>query len=74
MAIPLDPASPHYGVVMRAQTSTVATVLTTQTKVDENLLRARGNPDTLAELLRRMEQEDLKLSRMAGGDIKTDDP
>lgn len=68
LAMPLDPASEQFGVVMRAQTSTMATVLATQTRADENRLRATHRPDVLAALLDRIEQEDLKLSRMVGGD------
>ena len=74
LAMPLDPASEQFGVVMRAQTSTVATVLATQTRADENRLRASNNPDRLAELLVRMNQEDLKLSHLANGEIKIYDP
>lgn len=74
LAMRLDPASEQFGVVMRAQTSTVATVLATQTRADENRLRASNNPDRLAELLARIAQEELKLSRMAWGDVKTHDP
>jgi hypothetical protein len=63
--MPLDPESEQFGVLMRAQTSTMATVLATQTRADENRLRATHRPDVLEELLKRMNEEDLKLSRMA---------
>jgi hypothetical protein len=72
MSIPLDPDSPQYGVVLRAQTSAVATVLGTQVKVEENLLRARDNPDRLAKLIARMEEETAKLPQLITGGAKLD--
>ena len=43
----------------------VRLTLTTQLRVDDSRLKKRSN-DTLAELLKRMETEDLKLMRVVG--------
>lgn len=72
MAMPLNPESAHFGVIMRAQTSAAATVLTTQTRADENRLRASKGADTLALLLARIDEEELKLRRLANGGLETD--
>ncbi len=69
MAMPLDPESAHFGVIMRAQTSAAATVLTTQTRADENRLRASRGADTLALLLARMDEEESKLVAKGGLEI-----
>jgi hypothetical protein len=53
---PLDPDSDHFPVVLRAQTAIVNSVLNTQTKVDENRLRAR-KPDVLPQLIKLIAEE-----------------
>ena len=53
--IPLDPDSPQYGSVLRAQTMVVNTTLSTQLKVDESALRQQQldrMPALLAEINR----------------------
>jgi hypothetical protein len=48
--------------VLSAQSDAARTVLTTQLRVDDSRLKKRTT-DTLAELLKRMESEDLRLMK-----------
>ena len=50
------------GQLLSAQTDAARTILTTQLRVDDSRLKKRTT-DTLAELLKRMETEDLRLMK-----------
>lgn len=51
--IPLDPADENYTAIMRIQASACEKILSTQTKVDENVLRARSD-SRLGNILERL--------------------
>jgi hypothetical protein len=54
LSLPLpDPDDPNFGAVLRSQNAAANTILTTQTKVDENMLR-RQQIDTLPTLIREI--------------------
>lgn len=52
-----------FGPTLRAQTSTLATILATQTKVDEHRLR-RQQTDRLPELLRMVNEVAARIPRI----------
>jgi hypothetical protein len=49
--------------ILSAQSDAARTIMTTQLRVDDSRLKKRTN-DTLAELLKRMEVEDLRLTKV----------
>jgi hypothetical protein len=49
--------------ILSAQSDAARTIMTTQLRVDDSRLKKRTN-DTLAELLKRMEQEDVRLMKV----------
>ena len=51
--------------ILSAQSDAARTIMTTQLRVDDSRLKKRTN-DTLAELLKRMETEDLRLMKTVG--------
>ena len=51
--------------ILSAQSDAARTIMTTQLRVDDSRLKKRTN-DTLAELLKRMEQEDVRLMKLVG--------
>ena len=56
-----EPVSFDDAKLLSAQTDAARTVLTTQLRVDDSRLKKRTT-DTLAELLRRMDEEDARLT------------
>lgn len=57
----LNPSDENFGVVLRAQVSVCEKILTTQTKVDENVLRAR-NDSRLGDILDKFLAAEKKLT------------
>lgn len=57
---PVDPDSEFYSDELRAQTSTIKTVLTTQVRVDETKLRMKV-AETLPKLLAILAEEEQRL-------------
>ena len=57
-----EPLSLDDAKLLSAQTDAARTILTTQLRVDDSRLKKRTT-DTLAELLKRMETEDLRLMK-----------
>ena len=51
--------------ILSAQSDAARTIMTTQLRVDDSRLKKRTS-DTLAELLKRMESEDLRLMKVVG--------
>jgi hypothetical protein len=65
-----EPTDEAFGPVLRAKTATIGTVLTTQTKVDENSLRKRGQDmmPTLLQIIRKHEKDNpVHLKVIEGG-------
>lgn len=58
---PVDPDSAFYPEELRAQTSTIKTVLGTQVRVDENRLR-RKLADSMPKLLALIKEEESRLA------------
>jgi uncharacterized protein YyaL (SSP411 family) len=57
-----EPMSMEDMKLLSAQADAARTILTTQLRVDDSRLKKRTN-DTLAELLKRIETEDLRLMK-----------
>lgn len=58
-----EPLSLDDAKLLSAQTDAARTILTTQLRVDDSRLKKRTT-DTLAELLKRMENEDMRLMKV----------
>jgi hypothetical protein len=58
-----EPMSMDDMKLLAAQADAARTILTTQLRVDDSRLKKRNN-DTLAQLLARMEQEDVRLMKV----------
>lgn len=57
----LDPDEENFGVVLRGKVSMIDRILTTQTKVDENSLKARSD-NKLGSLLDRLLEADRRIN------------
>lgn len=64
-----DKSSEAYGIELRAQTSTIKTVLATQLRVDENHLRRRAT-DALPKLLEAVAAEEKRLAARGSVDAR----
>jgi hypothetical protein len=60
-----DPASPNYGVELRALTAASSAQISAQIKIDEAAIVQRRRDDTIVEILRLIKVEEEKLERQA---------
>jgi hypothetical protein len=66
--VDVDIVDPEQGSAVRAQTSVISTVLSTQAKVDENRLR-RQSIDRLPALLKLVNDTAAKLPKIIEGEL-----
>ena len=74
LELPLDPDNRDtFGPTLRAQSAIVGHALTTQVRVDETRMRMQ-RPDRMAELLRIIAEEELKMRLIENGEQDGPEP